>query len=82
MDFSQCDYVLTYKLQGLNSDVKYAVNRLIQGLSSGRKFTRQGFSTALCQILRVLENVDTQLIINVIKEKSKSQLAGKQTKAV
>ncbi|XP_052802373.1 myb-binding protein 1A-like protein [Mya arenaria] len=67
--------------QGLNSDVKYAVNRLVQGLSSGRKFARQGFSTALCQTLRVIENVDSQLVLTVIKEKSKPLLAGKPSKA-
>ncbi|WAR02041.1 MBB1A-like protein [Mya arenaria] len=68
-------------INGLNSDVKYAVNRLVQGLSSGRKFARQGFSTALCQTLRVIENVDSQLVLTVIKEKSKPLLAGKPSKA-
>ncbi|XP_052261059.1 myb-binding protein 1A-like isoform X7 [Dreissena polymorpha] len=66
---------------GLNSDVKYSVNRLVQGLSSGRKFARQGFSTALCQMLRVMECIDSRLILSIIKEKSKLSHAGKPSKS-
>lgn len=68
--------------QGLSDDVKYSVNRLVQGLSSGRKFARQGFSTTLCQILRGLKNVDSSVILECMEDKAKNLLAGKPSKSV
>lgn len=37
----------------LHEDVRYGINRLIRGLSSSREAARQGFTAALCGLLRL-----------------------------
>ncbi|XP_059155196.1 myb-binding protein 1A-like protein [Physella acuta] len=58
------------------SDIKantltYCRDRLVRGLSSGRKFARVGFSVALTQLLRQYAEIDTTDVLSAIKEKLK-----------
>ncbi|BFZ00082.1 hypothetical protein BsWGS_03121 [Bradybaena similaris] len=52
--------------------LQYCQERLIRGLSSGRKFARVGFSVALVQLLRENEEMDTSKILSTIKDKLKN----------
>ncbi|XP_012942032.1 rDNA transcriptional regulator pol5 isoform X2 [Aplysia californica] len=61
--------------------LKYCRERLIRGLSSGRKFARVGFSVALTQLLRTNKSLSTAEILKTIKEKLKIAGQDKRSKA-
>lgn len=67
--------------QGLSSDIQYTVKRLVQGLASSRKFARVGYSTALCQLLRVNDDVHCKYVLDCIEAKFQSQKSGKPSKS-
>ncbi|XP_060573722.1 myb-binding protein 1A-like protein [Ruditapes philippinarum] len=52
--------------KNLCGDVKYTIKRLVQGLSSDRKYTRVGFSTALCQLLRTVDTIASSDVLSCI----------------
>ncbi|CAG5116762.1 unnamed protein product [Candidula unifasciata] len=52
--------------------LKYCQERLIRGLSSGRRFARVGFSVALVQLLRENEDLDSGKILSTIKDRLKN----------
>ncbi|KAL3856389.1 hypothetical protein ACJMK2_011156 [Sinanodonta woodiana] len=54
-----------------SQELKYTVNRLVKGLASSRKWARLGFSVALCQVLRKLEEITVEDILQRIKENLK-----------
>ena len=42
-------YIILFQ-DGVCDEISYSVSRLVQGLSSQRKFARLGYSVALCQV--------------------------------
>jgi DNA polymerase phi len=46
--------------------VSYSCKRLIRGMSSGRGSARQGFSLALCEILKSVDKLETKLVLDLI----------------
>ncbi|XP_045173852.2 myb-binding protein 1A-like protein [Mercenaria mercenaria] len=67
--------------KGLCGDIKYTLNRLVQGLSSDRNFARIGYSAALCQLLRTVEIIDSKDVLTCIEENAKSQHTAKASKS-
>ncbi|CAL1538069.1 unnamed protein product [Lymnaea stagnalis] len=65
---------LSQLIEKSEEDVKkqilnYCKERLVRGLSSGRKFARVGFSVALTQLLRQYAELDTSDVLSTIKAK-------------
>ena len=52
---------------GICDEISYTVSRLVQGLSSHRKFARLGYSVALCQVKKDIFIVQSQFSHNQIK---------------
>ncbi|KAJ8312866.1 hypothetical protein KUTeg_010239 [Tegillarca granosa] len=52
----------------MEGDLKYSVNRLVKGLASSRESARQGYSVALCQILRTFEVVTVKDIMDCVEK--------------
>ena len=50
----------------LRSDLVYAVKRLIRGLASSRDGARQGFSTALAELMRCVPAVTPAEIMKLV----------------
>ena len=50
------------------SDLQYALKRLVRGVSSSRGFARQGFATVLAEVLRTFRGIDLQEIFDMIIE--------------
>lgn len=60
------------------NDLKYAVSRLVKGLSSSRSAARQGFSLALAEVLQSFANVSTaEIVASVLKETASQSQASK-----
>ena len=56
------DYLICFFFQeGICDEISYTVSRLVQGLSSHRKFARLGYSVALCQVKGHFFMVQSQL---------------------
>ncbi|CAH1232832.1 MYBBP1A [Branchiostoma lanceolatum] len=49
-------------------EVGYALSRLVHGLASSRKAARQGFSTALCELLRQVPAIPVEDALQLIKK--------------
>ncbi|CAC5358594.1 POL5 [Mytilus coruscus] len=63
----------------LSEELEYSVKRLVKGLASSRETARQGFSVALCQILRKFDVVTVEEFLNLISKHLK--LPKKESKA-
>ncbi|XP_071179538.1 myb-binding protein 1A-like isoform X2 [Mytilus edulis] len=63
----------------LSQELEYSVKRLVKGLASSRETARQGFSVALCQILRKFDVVTVEEFLNLISKHLK--LPKKESKA-
>ncbi|XP_033746905.1 myb-binding protein 1A-like protein [Pecten maximus] len=73
LEASQKDY------DSVGKDLKYTLRRLIKGVSSNRKCARQGFSVALCQILRKFTVISTEKVLALVTKHL--QLSKKDGKA-
>lgn len=69
--------------ESASKDLAYSLTRLVKGVSSNRKTARQGFSVALCQVLRKFTMISTQDVLTsanehlqVSKKDSKSDVGG------
>ncbi|XP_035690472.1 myb-binding protein 1A-like protein [Branchiostoma floridae] len=49
-------------------EIGYALNRLVHGLASSRKVARQGFSTALCELLHEVPAIPVEDVLQLIKK--------------
>ncbi|KAL5015716.1 hypothetical protein ScPMuIL_005305 [Solemya velum] len=52
----------------LCGDFQYSVHRLVKGLASGRESARQGFSVALCQLLKEFPALPVAFVIQSIEK--------------
>ncbi|KAL6466186.1 hypothetical protein MHYP_G00263190 [Metynnis hypsauchen] len=66
------------KKSGEADELKYAVNRLVSGLSHAREQARTGYSATLAQVLSVFEEISLQSTLDQIKEKHNLQTANKK----
>ncbi|XP_069136083.1 myb-binding protein 1A-like protein [Argopecten irradians] len=73
LETSQKDY------DAIGKDLKYTLRRLIKGVSSNRKSARQGFSVALCQVLRKFAVISTEKVLALVTKHL--QLSKKDGKA-
>ena len=51
-----------------SEQLEYGLKRLVKGLASSRKGARQGFATALTEIINLFDCVSVQSILQLIKE--------------
>lgn len=63
------DLISTLKTEeDSEEDVEYTLKRLITGLSSSRKGARQGYATALTQLLTNFQNINVEKVYDLMKE--------------
>eukprot|EP00062_Callorhinchus_milii_P020226 gi/632975647/ref/XP_007904343.1/ PREDICTED: myb-binding protein 1A [Callorhinchus milii] len=63
---------------GKDDELKYALNRLIEGLAATREIARPGFSLALAQLLQFYEEIPLQTVLEQIKDKHNVQKVKKK----
>ncbi|XP_028851730.1 myb-binding protein 1A-like protein isoform X2 [Denticeps clupeoides] len=61
-----------------SDELKYALQRLVDGLAHGREAARCGYSVALAQLLSVFEDIGLQTILDQIKGKHNLQTVNKK----
>ena len=64
----------------ISSDVQYSVKRLVKGLASDRQAARQGFTEALCALLREFPQVSLEIVIELTNEhlQTSSNMKGRE----